>query len=101
MDKTQRLAQLNRHREGPALTEAEIVREYYELYKKPREITPLTNPELFDPLNPPEGWEYDAWHAIWWQPTPESYEFNMWVVRLGALILLCYFVWAAYKIISV
>ena len=88
MDRAQRLAQLNRHREGRALTESEITEQYYQLYKKPAEITPATHPHLFDPFNPPEGWEYDAWHAIWWKPTPEGYEFNLWVIRLSAIAVL-------------
>ncbi len=91
MDKQQRLEQLNRYREGPALTEEEIVAEYNKMYKQ---ATPWTNPELFDPMNPPEGWEYDAWHAIWWKPpTASEYNLDMWIVRasfvLSAIVIGC------------
>jgi len=27
--------------------------------------TPLTNPELYDPMNPPEGWAYDPYYELW------------------------------------
>ena len=27
--------------------------------------TPLTKPELYDPMNPPEGWAYDPYYEIW------------------------------------
>lgn len=97
MDKTQRLEQLNRHREGPALTEEEIVQEYDRLYRAPAKITPWTNPELFDPLNPPPGWEYDAWHAIWWQPTQGDYKLNLWTIRLAGVAVLVIMLWALAK----
>lgn len=28
-------------------------------------ITPLTNPELYDPMNPPEGWAWDPYYELW------------------------------------
>jgi hypothetical protein len=28
-------------------------------------VTPLTNPEQYDPLHPPEGWMYDPYYEIW------------------------------------
>ena len=27
--------------------------------------TPGTHPELFDPLNPPQGWRYDPYYECW------------------------------------
>lgn len=40
-----------------------IIQAYKEKYMPP--ITPLTNPELYDPMNPPEGWVYDPYYEIW------------------------------------
>ncbi len=28
-------------------------------------VTPFTNPELFDPCAPPEGYSYDPYYEIW------------------------------------
>ena len=28
-------------------------------------VTPLTNPELYDPLTPPSGWIYDPYYELW------------------------------------
>jgi hypothetical protein len=28
-------------------------------------VTPFTNPEQYDPLNPPEGWMYDPYYELW------------------------------------
>jgi hypothetical protein len=28
-------------------------------------VSPLTNPEQYDPLNPPEGWMYDPYYELW------------------------------------
>jgi hypothetical protein len=28
-------------------------------------VSPLTNPEKYDPLNPPEGWMYDPYYELW------------------------------------
>ena len=27
--------------------------------------TPASNPELYDPLSPPEGWRYDPYYECW------------------------------------
>lgn len=32
--------------------------------------TPVTNPELFDPLEPPPGWRYDPYYEVWMEITP-------------------------------
>jgi len=29
------------------------------------EKTPLTNPESYDPLQPPPGWRYDPYYECW------------------------------------
>ena len=44
----------------------ERVREEYDRLYKPA-ITPFTHPQLFDPLNPPEGYAYDEWHCVWYK----------------------------------
>ena len=38
-----------------------------ERYKEqwPKESTPYTHPALFDPINPPEGWNYDPYYEVW------------------------------------
>ena len=28
-------------------------------------VTPITHPEQYDPLNPPEGWMYDPYYELW------------------------------------
>lgn len=28
-------------------------------------VTPLTNPELYDPLKPPVNWAYDPYYELW------------------------------------
>lgn len=40
-----------------------IVSKYKERFSPRR--TPFTNPELFDPLNPPEGYAYDPYYECW------------------------------------
>jgi len=72
--------ELNKYNDsGRMLSKEEIVAEYIKLYKP--EPTPFTHPELFDPLNPPPGWAYDAWHAIWWKhPTEAQARAQMWFV---------------------
>lgn len=85
MNKQQRLNQLNQFNEGYRLTEAEIVAEYQRMYKS--EPTPWTNPEIFDPLNPPQGWEYDAWHAIWYKtPTEAQVQVDLFIVRAAFVL---------------
>ena len=76
----QRLRQLNQFHEGYRLTEEQIVAEYDKMYKP--QVTPWSNPELFDPLNPPEGWEYDAWHAVWYKlPTEFQVQMDLFIVK--------------------
>jgi hypothetical protein len=29
------------------------------------EVTPITDPLKFDPLNPPDGWTYDPYYELW------------------------------------
>ena len=50
-------------------TDTKIRNEIYEAYKERffPEITPLTNPEKFDPLNPPPGWAYDPYYECWFK----------------------------------
>lgn len=93
----ERLEQLNEHSEGPALTAAEIRAQYKEYYKP--DPTPFTHPELFDPFNPPEGYLYDAWHAIWHKtPTETEYRFNVFLVWLGVAVVVGYVIWALAKV---
>jgi len=40
-----------------------ITSEYQARHQPPQ--TPLTHPQLFDPLNPPTGWRYDPYYEIW------------------------------------
>ena len=42
---------------------AQIARDYA-LRWRPT-TTPASNPELFDPLNPPQGWRYDPYYECW------------------------------------
>ena len=44
-----------------------IRQEIFDTYNKKYrpEPTPLTHPERFNPLNPPEGWAYDPYYEIW------------------------------------
>lgn len=96
MDKQQRLNQLNYHNEGYRLTEEQIVAEYNKMYKP--EVTPWTNPELFDPLNPPEGWEYDAWHCVWCQiPSEQFYKAEMLFLKASVLITGVVMLWMIFK----
>ena len=46
----------------PAVRE-EIVRSYRARYEPI--TTPYTDPMLYDPLNPPEGWRYDPHNEFW------------------------------------
>ncbi len=40
-----------------------ITSEYKEKYMPVP--TPLSHPELYDPLNPPKGWAYDPYYECW------------------------------------
>ncbi len=42
----------------------QIVAEYDALYRAAP--TPITHPQLFDPLNPPPGYLYDAHYCCWY-----------------------------------
>jgi len=44
-------------------TRSIIVREYQQRHAL--KITPQTNPELYNPLDPPSGWRYDPYYEIW------------------------------------
>ena len=44
----------------------EIREQYLNRWHPERQTkTPLTHPELFDPLQPPEGWRYDCYYESW------------------------------------
>jgi hypothetical protein len=43
----------------------QIQTEYRQRYCK--QPTPLTHPEQYDPLDPPQGWRYDPYYEIWVQ----------------------------------
>ncbi len=43
----------------------EIAEDYKRRYNPP--VTPYTNPEQYDPLNPPSGWAYDPYYECWIQ----------------------------------
>lgn len=92
MNKQERLNQLNQFHEGYRLTEEQIIAEYNAMYKP--EKTPWSHPELFDPLNPPKGWEYDAWYAVWYQvPSDEQIKMDIFIVRAAfvlSLVVSCY-----------
>ena len=42
-----------------------ISQRYQEIHQ--RKVTPLTAPQQFDPLNPPEGWRWDPYYELWFQ----------------------------------
>ena len=46
----------------PAIRER-ITREYQQRYHQGP--TPLTHPEQFDPLQPPQGYRYDPYYEFW------------------------------------
>jgi hypothetical protein len=74
-------------------TEKEILDEYNELYGV-KEPTPFTHPQLFNPLNPPEGYAYDEWHAFWYKlPTESQYRFEMAVVKISLWVTLGLMLW--------
>jgi hypothetical protein len=41
----------------------EIKTRYLQLHTP--EVTPLTDPLQFDPINPPPNWAYDPYYEIW------------------------------------
>jgi len=46
-------------------TRDQITKEYTARWITKPPQTPATNPELFDPLNPPSGWHYDPYYELW------------------------------------
>lgn len=46
----------------PAIREG-ITKRYVAMYTPVQ--NPYTNPELYDPLNPPDGWKYDPYYEVW------------------------------------
>ena len=42
---------------------AKITEDYHARWSV--QVIPATNPQLFDPLTPPQGWRYDPYYAIW------------------------------------
>ena len=42
-----------------------ILQRYQEIHRP--KVTPLTEPLLFDPLNPPQGWLWDPYYELWYQ----------------------------------
>jgi hypothetical protein len=74
----------------------EILREYNAMYRP--EPTPITHPELFDPLNPPAGWTYDAWNCIWFKtPTIEQYRAQLAVMWVGVIITVVWVLWMVFN----
>lgn len=79
-----------------AMTNEEIMAEYNARYRP--EITPYTNPELFDPLNPPHGWEYDAWHACWCRlATKSEADSDQFIVWTSFLVSVLMSLWIVFK----
>jgi hypothetical protein len=82
--------------EGHRLSNQQIMDEYNQMYRP--QITPFTNPELFDPLNPPPGYGYDAWHAIWYRhPTRSEVNMDTMVVWTAFVISIVISCWVAFK----
>ena len=80
--------------DGTVFTREQIISEYNQRYKPTP--NPGTHPELFDPFDPPPGWEYDAWHAIWWKPPTEGqYTAQLW------FIVACVLLTTAFVIMSI
>ena len=44
-------------------TRARITEDYAQRWRP--KTTPSTQPELFDPLDPPQGWRYDPYYECW------------------------------------
>ena len=49
------------------LTQAAILEAYRDKWITPPPQTPITHPELYDPLAPPQGWKYDPYYELWYQ----------------------------------
>lgn len=82
------------------LTDEQIKQEYIAIYG-PREPTPLTHPQLFDPLNPPVGYAYDEWHAFWYQiPSEQAVKFELWFVKMSLWVTLGLMLWTAISYVS-
>ena len=45
-------------------TRMAITRQYQNRFPVPSD-TPVTHPWKFDPLNPPQGWQYDPYYELW------------------------------------
>lgn len=45
----------------------QIKTQYLQRHPAYRRPTPLTHPELFDPLRPPQGWRYDPYYETWFK----------------------------------
>ena len=68
------------------IPDEQVLAEYNSIYRK--EPTPATHPELYDPLNPPENWTYDAWHAFWYYTGPN----DSWTAREYAITTVTFIV---------
>lgn len=49
-----------------AQTRQLVVQKYQQRWH-PQDTTPITQPWLYDPLDPPQGWYYDPCYEIWCQ----------------------------------
>ena len=43
------------------------IQQRYQARWQPPVMTPNTHPWLYDPLQPPLGWRYDAYYELWIQ----------------------------------
>jgi hypothetical protein len=87
---------LNKFNEGYSLTNEQIRAEYNQMYNPI--VTPFTNPELFDPLKPPPGYSYDAWHAIWYKhPTQAEINLDRMVVWTAFVVSIAMSLWIVFK----
>ena len=96
MDKELRLRQLNQtgYDEGfPPKTAAEIREEYQQKYRPLP--TPATHPELFDPMDPPPGWVYDAHYEFWYAvPGMDEHASIVWITVASVAMIAASF-WIA------
>lgn len=75
------------------MTPDELRKDYYNIHVKHKvEKTPITHPELFDPLNPPKNWYYDEWHAFWyymkpWEEMHHWERYQVWYWSLLCIVL--------------